>query len=425
MLPLPADLTCRTGLRASGAVVDITPERPLELAAAAVAEKRSTSIQDRLEANCVLLAGDDGTRILIVAVDLLYPGPLLRRELMRVTGLSDHELILLGSHTHNAPAMSPDLPLLGQVDGLYADRISGAIADAYFRISSEQGQTIASWSVGQADSNVAINRRRLKRGGTVTMAPNSDGPVDRTCSTLQALDPAGDPLFLLWNFACHPVSHPETLGVSAHFPGEVRRKVRRIADDTDFPVLFAQGFSGDCRPRTTRLPQRPVDLVRAVLRRQRFFRMNRHSYRRFVAQITDTVEKSRGSSTTRPATFMRVRRLALPLADFVDGEAARARTLAAHSWEVDGAVLVAVSAEAVGAYGKRLRELRPETAVFPAGCLDDTFGYAPLEEMMDEGGYEVVGFCSSFGLTRLLRDFPVKFWRLIESVTVNDERRTP
>jgi hypothetical protein len=33
------------------------------------------------------------------------------------------------------------------------------------------------------------------------------------------------------------------------------------------------------------------------------------------------------------------------------------------------------------------------------GCIDDTFGYTPSESQIKEGGYEVDGWLTSFGLT--------------------------
>jgi hypothetical protein len=70
----------------------------------------------------------------------------------------------------------------------------------------------------------------------------------------------------------------------------------------------------------------------------------------------------------------------------------------------------------VHAWERLLRNRLPGQKLVLAGCVGDVYGYAPSEEMFDEGGYEVAGFCGPFGISSLHRDFSSRFMTLLQSV---------
>ena len=106
--------------------VDITPTVPSVLGGFRDRYKPFEGIGDKLEANVLLLTAQ-ATKLVLVTVDALYPGRLLRSRLLDMLGLAETELFLAASHTHYAPMTSPDMPALGVHDEDYikstADRI--------------------------------------------------------------------------------------------------------------------------------------------------------------------------------------------------------------------------------------------------------------------------------------------------------------
>ena len=82
----------------------------------------------------------------------------------------------------------------------------------------------------------------------------------------------------------------------------------------------------------------------------------------------------------------------------IDGD--QARNVSVHSVALGGLKLIGVSSEISWGIQRELIEVLPNTYQYTfVGCIDDTFGYTPSESQIAEGGYEVDGWMSSFGLS--------------------------
>src|SRR2546426_12823106 len=148
--------------------IDITPHHPAVLGGY---ERRTTpfrSIADPLEANVLLLEGGN-ERSIIITADLLYPGELLRSELLGTLNLREEELFLCASHTHYAPMTAPSMSRLGPVDKSYVSYAAGRIAtliQSLLRLEPRQS-CVCKYQEGLLDHS--INRRlrslRLTRSG--------------------------------------------------------------------------------------------------------------------------------------------------------------------------------------------------------------------------------------------------------------------
>ncbi|MEI2715411.1 MAG: hypothetical protein V9E98_00105 [Candidatus Nanopelagicales bacterium] len=75
-----------------------------------------------------------------------------------------------------------------------------------------------------------------------------------------------------------------------------------------------------------------------------------------------------------------------------------------HRVTVGGVTLVGASAELVSGYAVHVRAMAPEMHVIPVGCIDHVIGYWPTNQMFEEGGYEVVEHCPSFGISACSSD---------------------
>src|SRR5579863_5142309 len=97
--------------------VDITPQAPIALAGYATLRKAAFErVADPLEANVVVLRRGDAVLVL-VALDLMYVGAYLEREIS--ARLADrvprHALLTSAIHTHFGPPTEDSLPVLGRV----------------------------------------------------------------------------------------------------------------------------------------------------------------------------------------------------------------------------------------------------------------------------------------------------------------------
>jgi len=267
------------------ATIDITPDRPICLGSARPPGP-FTTIADRLEANLLCLSGTDGP-VLLVSLDLLYPGDRLRRGLLARLGeaFDEARLFLCASHTHSAPMTCDGMPGLGEPDHAYVDWLADRIAAAVPALTTK-AVAIAS----EQPCTLAMNRR-LRRfiidhrgiGRRVAMAPNPSGPRDDVLRMLRFESPDRRPQAIIWSYACHPNAYPVPHAVSADYPGIVRERPRR--EFGPIPVLFLQGFSGDIRPPFCTAADTLVRRVSHWLRGPRFRRPSLGEWQDWAAGI--------------------------------------------------------------------------------------------------------------------------------------------
>jgi hypothetical protein len=238
----------------------------------------------------------------------------------------------------------------------------------------------------------------------VRLAPNPAGSRDETITLLLARDSDGVPLFVLWNYACHPVAFPEPRMVAAHFPHVVRDRLREEWHLPALPVLFLQGFSGDTRPSASGLPQSSKQRVRDLLVGARFHDMSWRSYRSWTRSLADLVVEATSQASLVETRSLVTSRTVRAASDFVIAEHTL-EPVSFHGLRVGADLaLVGVSAEVVSDYARILREEHPGVRLMLGGCLDHPFGYVPTGVMLAEGGYEASGYCSFFGVRTVRKD---------------------
>jgi neutral ceramidase len=342
----------------------------------------------------------------MISMDLLYPGRLIREGVERAVSdvFKPAEIFLAASHTHSAPAVDVDKPRLGAVDSSYVDEVVMAIE-----------RCVRDAVVGQIDAtdvavcstyaSSAINRRlpRFFRLGRTRLrwrefdiGPNPHGPSNETVTAL-VLGPSSAPLAVVWNYACHPTSAPRADAISAHFPGVVRDRVRKLYGLPKLPVLYLQGFSGDLRPPSVERITTLRTLLRRLLLGPRFGPFSSEQYEVWVSDLATKVEGALTGPNVRLDGGLRVARAALPTEHFVVGARSDATTNF-HAVSIGTVVLVGVSAEVVTEYSQRLQSCFPGYQAIGVGCIDETFGYAPTRSMLGTGGYEDDVYCAYFGL---------------------------
>lgn len=386
---------------------DITPTIKAPLASYRGMRKETfDTVADGLEANVLVLHAAGQLPVVFVSTDLLYVGAdLCNRIFGALDGRVPRERILMAaSHTHFAPATEASLPGLGRVAHEYLDFAATRIIDLVDRLL-DVPPVPAAWRYHEGVARHSVNRRRSRFGISTRhpyigfhteIAPEADGPRDDVIRVLTLSEPGGGIRAICWSYACHPNAFPRIDTVSAEYPGRVRQFLRDQFGP--IPILFWQGFSGNINPyQMARLTRRETEA------RPQFVQPTLPQWEAWAGSLAEAVRQAI-STAGRPVAGA----LACEMRSMGVGELGlrSPKRLTYRKISMgDGLVICGLSAEVAVEYVGRLQAILPSATVIPVSCVDEVFGYLPVDEMIGYGGYEVRGFLRRFGLQgRFRRD---------------------
>jgi hypothetical protein len=409
-------------LLARAASCDVTPrDRPVRLAGYALRKAPTSTVLDPIEISAVLLECS-AHRCLIFSFDLMIVGSELQNMILfrlQRLGFRPDEIILLASHTHNAPATDQACARMGIPEIEFVGDLAETAESLVRRIQQQQPSEV-SLEVFQGRLDHSINRRRYWPFPTigrmhgfqltsVAFSPNPSGPRDeRTSVILLGKADGGQPLGMIWHYTCHPTAVIPADVISSDFPGEVRLALRERFGEV--PCLFAQGFCGNIRPDIAASPQkvglreRLGRMIRIVAFGNLFPTLSAADWVRWSKSLAAGVcgiAQGEPARSFSPAN-LRTGSASIPLGDFFHGSVPDKR-LAVQVVDIGEQLeIVAVSAEPSVEWQQILDEavpVRPGRIRLYAGYLGALFGYLPTATQVLEGGYEVEGFQPFFGLS--------------------------
>jgi neutral ceramidase len=233
-------------LQVGVATFDITPAAGVAMSGFAARTRPSVGMHDPLTARAIAFSLADGSAsetvppdqhtrsALVVVADLLAlsvgQAMVLRSRISHLTGVAAESVVVMVTHTHAGPHVTPDGLGPGQDRAVIAaveDGIVGAAVRAWnTRVPARLGHGLGK------EHTVAHNRRHA--GGT----------IDPTVTVIRVDTEHGDPLAVVFSYSCHPtVLGPANLLFSADWPGFARSHV-----EAAFPgatAIFLQGCCGD------------------------------------------------------------------------------------------------------------------------------------------------------------------------------------
>jgi hypothetical protein len=407
---------------ARAAHCDVTPrDRPVRLAGFASRQTPVSTILDAIEIAALLLESD-GCRCLILSFDLMIVGAeladLIQSRLGKL-GFRPDEVMMLASHTHCAPATDSACARLGTPDTRFINDAADAVDTLVRKILTDRPREI-SVDIFRGRLDHSINRRRCwpfptydrtqgLQWASVTFSPYPAGPRDEqaTVILIKAAD-NGAPLAAFSHYACHPTSVVPTDVISADYPGAIRSQLR--ARFGDISCLFAPGFCGDITPRIVPSEQRQTLGERfAKLRRMviagymwpTVMPADTVAWRESLVARLDTIIAANPMTTLRPER-LRSGSSAIPLSAFFTGTAPDKKLTVQILRLGDELEVFALSAEPTVEWQRILDDASPRTSQairLYTGYLGDVFGYLPTARQVTEGGYEVNGFQSLFGMS--------------------------
>jgi len=386
----------------AGSHVDITPDRPMQLAGFASRHEPFTSVADSLEANAVLLQCDGG-QVVFLQIDVLSVGEQVRRGVLaNLDGrIKEEELFLVASHTHFAPNIDTGLPEMAQIDTAYVADVVEQVSTMIDRLLSGKPDPVV-LRYGESSAVCSVNRRAwcwtpiprfpfVRR--MIRIHPNASGPRDDTVRVLGIFGEGADatPKAVLWNYACHPVGFHDHHAISSDYPGAVRQSIREHFGE-EIPVVFLPGFAGNLRPnKISRLPWRPKYFLHRLVNGPVFGRLNKRAWSQWVGLMASAVTSALASETAVLAPAKnRTGRYAIPLRKLMQGPVDD-RCLTFHYVRLaDRFIVVGLSAEPVVEYVADLKSAFKNDTVIPVGYTDAVCAYLPTSEMLADGGLETV-----------------------------------
>jgi neutral ceramidase len=247
LLMLPCRRASAAALMAGVAKVDITPPVGTQMWGYFNRLKGAEGTIDPLYARVLVLEAG-GQRLAYVDLDLgrtFGPASLdrLRAVAKQSSGIDD--LIVQATHTHAGPVVMDVYPSGTPAwETAALNKIEKAIREA------QEHAVPVRIGTGYGKAYIGYNRRRLNPDGTVTMLWNNSArvptwPVDPTVAVLRIDKMDGEPLAILVNYACHPVTFgSDNLRFSADFPGVMCKVVEEAFDGKPL-AFFMQGAPGD------------------------------------------------------------------------------------------------------------------------------------------------------------------------------------
>ncbi len=222
-------------------------------------DAKGVVINDSLYAKALVL--DDGkTQVAIIAMDTTAIGgrgitqrilddvgddfmPNLRSRIQKELKIPARNVLVNASHTHPPGRLLCD-------DAEQIDRTVDAVSRAM------QNMTAVTVGTGSGyEDRITMNRTlRLKNGKCWTIRHSGPCPPDEEVADVGPIDPEigilridrmdGQPLAVVYNFACHPLFGDARGRITANFPG-VASKVIEENLDNGAMALFLQGAGGD------------------------------------------------------------------------------------------------------------------------------------------------------------------------------------
>jgi hypothetical protein len=226
--------------KAGVASVVITPQRPLQMAGYAGRKEPSEGTEQDLFAKALAIEDAEGSRLVIVTMDLIGVQPRLREAVVAQVAerwqLPANALVMNASHTHCGPAYDRD-DAKDYFDWLAATLVE-LVGQALGKLEP------ASLSYSHARCGFAMNRRTPTDSG-YRNHPNPDGPVDHTVPVLRVGAANGTLRAVMFGYACHntTMGFRKWLGDYAGYAQQYFEQ-----DHPEVTAMFMMGCGADQNP---------------------------------------------------------------------------------------------------------------------------------------------------------------------------------
>jgi hypothetical protein len=394
-----------------------TPARPMPLAGYSHRQGAYEAVDDDLEAVFLSLSDSRGGTVVLGSVDTLFLTSRTLSDLRNEPGGFSTPLCLFATHTHNAPSLAPELPLLGRHDPEWYRSFVLSCARTIRAIAQGPAEIVAP-RLGERSTNLNVNRRkpswvvdypallrerRFSIEHRVALAANRRGTIDRRVRAIFFENAAGQVKAVVWTLAAHPAFYPAPYRVSPDFPGLIRRRLREHFGDR-CAVVYLPGFAGSAIPSAP--PRLPTTWKRAATSLLPFYPTLRgfdsRGYEKWAGRLFSEIVGTFESRHSKPQdTCIRVDHATVPRifrsrrdggSDSSDIDLRISRVTLAPGFDI-----LACNGEMLCEWTPLAQSVAGGTVLF-SGYLAGPALYVPTSVQLPEGGYEVTRFQKSFGM---------------------------
>jgi len=395
--------------KAGVASVVITPDDSMWMAGYAARTKPSEGKVHDLYAKALALEDVEGTKLVIVAVDLIGINREMRdwleKEVKRRYQLDPERLLINASHTHCGPVLHKSS------NSIYGNSFYGLTPEQIQQCHkySEHLQQKLVQLIGEALDKPAPARlaytharagfamnRRLKTERGYRISPNPDGPVDHDVPVLRVDSPDGKLRAVLFGYACHctTLSFYKFCGDYAGFAQQYLEEAHPGAT-----AFFITGCGGDQNPYprgTLTLAQQhgralANGVEAALLSRARPIRGPIRAVLETVTlEFAEPPSRKELQQQAKSANKYERRHAEVLLKELErDGKICTTYPYLVQVVQFgDDLTMVALAGEVVVDYSLRLKAELTGPPLWVAGYSNDVFGYIPSLRVLREGGYE-------------------------------------
>lgn len=393
--------------KAGFAKVSITPSRSVWMAGFAARTKPSEGAHQELWAKALAL--DDGTKrpaVLVTADILGFPADLSQRIARRVREryrIARDRLILNASHTHSGPVVGDTLRIaypMTEEQWVEARAFTQTLEDKVVACigSALKNMRPVQLAFGHTTAGFAMNRRK---------SINSNGPVDHDVPVLRIDSKTGQPMGVIFGYACHNT----TLGGdNTHFHGDYSGVACEQLEQKHPGVMamFVTGCGGDANPdprgTLALVKQHGTSLTQAVDARlaQPLITVKgplRTAWAEIPLKFAPTLNRA-GWEEKRKAQDVYVQRHARMMLDIIDkkGRLPETYSYPVQVWQFgQDLTLIPMAGEVVVDYALRLKRELGAERTWVTGYSNDVFAYIPSLRVLREGGYEGEGAMLYYG----------------------------
>jgi len=405
------------GWKAGVARADITPTESMWLAGYAARDHESEGgALQTLWVKALAIEDAAGNRGLIITSDHLgYPRAMSDRifdRLKEATGLDRPNIILSSSHTHSGPVIDGSLMCLYPVDaaGLEKIRRYGVeLEDKTVAVGREAFQTMTPVRLESANgvTRFAVNRRNNKEP-QIAVTYDLNGPIDHAVPVLRVSRESGEPLAILFGYACHG-----TVLMAYQWCGDYAGYAQETIEKAH-PGTMALFFAG-CGADQNPLPRRTLSLAKqygselagavecAMAEPMKPLESSLKTARTVVELFLET-PPDREALLKMKAPFYVKRAAEEMIAQLDAGQALRSSYMyPVQVWNLGGLPVVALAGEVVVDYAILTKQMfGPQT--FVMAYSNELTSYIPNARVIREGGYEGEGSQMEYGMPNKWRE---------------------
>lgn len=383
--------------------IDITPDYSIPLSGFAERSSVYTDVHDRLEINLTALKQGEQI-VLLYSFDTIFVPYEFELLIANQFNIPEECIWMMASHTHFAPSLDKEKPVLGEVDDEYYTIVKNKLLELTQTVVESEFKKV-SIEYGSSTSELNVNRRkklwRPKKGGglfrKVLLYPDYEGVKDDSIHTIKLINESGKVETILWNYACHAVGFPKRNSVSADFIGHIRMKIREEYNTEKLPVIFMLGFAGNLKPdvsvaTNTRWQDKLGYLFQLGAKYMRFPGMD--AYSEWIDMLWGEVNSSLSKTEKAYAAKIKTAQTEIPLNRIIGNSD---KSIRFKKLELFNKEFVGISSEVFAEYKEHVKNVL-EKETINIGCLAGTYIYLPTDKNVKEGGYEVEMFQSRFGI---------------------------